>query len=309
VSRRVAVIDVGTNTVLLLVAERRGDTFAALSERAEITRLGRGVDRSGELAPDAIRETAGVLARFAAEARGLGAQAIACVATSAARDARNGAAFFEAARAAAGISPEVISGEEEARLVHASAWRDFGAPGRPLAVVDVGGGSTEFTWGDGPSPRGRESLQIGAVRLAERCPTADPMGRTGLEALRDAAAGALRGLARLLPALAGARLVAVAGTVTTLAAVEQALPAYDAARVHGSTLALGRVEALLERMAGMTVEARRRLPGMEPKRADVIVAGGAILVEAMRATGFRELVVSDRGVRWGLLWDRFGEGA
>jgi exopolyphosphatase/guanosine-5'-triphosphate,3'-diphosphate pyrophosphatase len=90
--------------------------------------------------------------------------------------------------------------------------------------------------------------------------------------------------------------------------VEQALPAYDAARVHGSTLALGQVEALLERMAGMTVEARRRLPGMEPKRADVIVAGGAILVEAMRATGFRELVVSDRGVRWGLLWDRFGEG-
>jgi exopolyphosphatase/guanosine-5'-triphosphate,3'-diphosphate pyrophosphatase len=134
------------------------------------------------------------------------------------------------------------------------------------------------------------------------------MGRTGLEALRAAAAGALRGLAGLLPALAGARLVAVAGTVTTLAAVEQALPAYDAARVHGSTLALGQVEALLERMAGMTVEARRRLPGMEPKRADVIVAGGAILVEAMRATGFRELVVSDRGVRWGLLWDRFGEG-
>lgn len=303
---RFAAIDVGTNTVLLLVAERRGPGFAALSERAEITRLGRGVDRRGELDPEAIRETVEVLARFAAEARALGASGIACVATSAARDAANGAAFFEAARAAAGLVPQVISGAEEARLVHRSAWRDFGAPGRPLAVVDVGGGSTEFTWGDGPSPRGRESLQVGAVRLAERGLAADPPGKGGLAALRSAAAEALRGLPPLSTAIAGSRLVAVAGTVTTLAAVEQALPAYDAERVHGSRLALDRVEALLEMMADLTVEERRRLPGMEPKRADVIVAGGAILAEAMRATGFREVTVSDRGVRWGLLWDRFG---
>jgi exopolyphosphatase / guanosine-5'-triphosphate,3'-diphosphate pyrophosphatase len=305
-SGRFAAIDIGTNTVLLLVAERRGPAFAALSERAEITRLGRGVDRRGELDPEAIRETVEVLARFAAEARALGAAGIACVATSAARDAGNGPAFFEAARAAAGLVPEVISGAEEARLVHRSAWRDFGAPGRPLAVLDVGGGSTEFTWGDGPSPRGRESLQIGAVRLAERGLASDPPGRGGLAALRSAAAEALRGLSRLSTAIAGSRLVAVAGTVTTLAAVEQALPAYDGERVHGSRLALDRVEALLEMMADLTVEERRRLPGMEPKRADVIVAGGAILAEAMRATGFGELTVSDRGVRWGLLWDRFG---
>ncbi len=305
-SSRFAAIDVGTNTVLLLVAERRGPAFAALSERAEITRLGRGVDRRGELDPQAIRETVEVLARFAAEARALGAAEIACVATSAARDAANGRAFFEAARATAGLVPEIISGAEEARLVHRSAWRDFGAPGRPLAVLDVGGGSTEFTWGDGPSPRGRESLQVGAVRLAERGLAADPPGKGGLAALRSAAAEALRGLSPLSTAIAGSRLVAVAGTVTTLAAVEQALPAYDGGRVHGSRLALDRVEALLEMMADLTVEERRRLPGMEPRRADVIVAGGAILAEAMRAIGFRELTVSDRGVRWGLLWDRFG---
>ena len=303
---RFAAIDVGTNTVLLLVAERRGPGFAALSERAEITRLGRGVDRRGELDPEAIRETVEVLARFAAEARALGASGIACVATSAARDAANGAAFFEAARAAAGLVPEVISGAEEARLVHRSAWRDFGAPGRLLAVLDVGGGATEFTWGDGPSPRGRESLQVGAVRLAERGLAADPPGKGGLAVLRSAAAEALRGLSPLSTAIAGSRLVAVAGTVTTLAAVEQALPAYDGERVHGSRLALDRVETLLEMMADLTVEERRRLPGMEPRRADVIVAGGAILAEAMRATGFREVTVSDRGVRWGLLWDRFG---
>jgi len=316
-SERYAAIDVGTNTVLLVVAERRGPLFLPVVERAEITRLGRGVDRSGALDAAAIRDTAEVLARYAAEARSLGARAIACVATSAARDARNGAEFFAEARAAAGLVPEVISGTEEARLVYRSAWRDFGlgggpglAPGLPLAVLDVGGGSTEFTWGDGPSPRGRRSLQVGAVRLTERHVTADPMGAAGLRALRSAAAEALRGLSRLegIADLAGARLVGVAGTVTTLAAVEQALPAYDAERVHGSALSIDQIDGLVERLAAMTLEARRRLPGMEPKRADVIVAGGAIVAEAMRATGFARLTVSDRGVRWGLLYDRFGGG-
>jgi len=304
VTRRFAAIDVGTNTVLLLVAERRGTGFAPLAERAEITRLGRGVDRSGRLDPAAIRETVEVLARYAAEARSLGAEGIACVATSAARDASNGEEFFSGAERAAGVRPEVISGEEEARLVYESAWRDFGGPA--LAVLDVGGGSTEFTWGDGPAPRGRLSLQVGAVRLAERHPVADPPGAAGLAVLRAAAAEALRPLAGAGAARAGARLVGGAGTEPTLAAVEQALPAYDAERVHGSALSLDRIEALLGRMAAMPVEARRRLPGMEPKRADVIVAGCVLVLEAMHATGFDRLTVSDRGVRWGLLHDRFG---
>ncbi|HET7753508.1 MAG TPA: Ppx/GppA family phosphatase, partial [Anaeromyxobacteraceae bacterium] len=174
--RRAAAIDVGTNTVLLLVAEEApGGTFRPVCERAEITRLGRGVDRSGRLDPAAIRDTVDVLAAYAAEARALGATRIACVATSAARDAGNGAEFFDAAFARAGVRPEVISGEEEARLVYASAWRDFGGvDAGGLAVVDVGGGSTELTWGDGERPRGRVSLQIGAVRLTERVITTDP---------------------------------------------------------------------------------------------------------------------------------------
>jgi len=312
---RFAAIDVGTNTVLLVVAERGAGGLAPVVERAEITRLGRGVDASGLLAPEAIRETVEVVARYAAEARALGARAIACVATSAARDAANGAAFFDATRDAAGIAPEVISGEEEARLVYGSAWRDFGLGGAglpaglPLAVLDVGGGSTELTWGDGPEPRGRLSLQLGAVRLTERHPAADPPGAAGLAALRAAAAAILDPALRPLQGLAelpGARLVGVAGTVTTLAAVGQALPRYDAARVHGSSLSLDEVEALCERMAALALPARQRLPGMEPKRADVIVAGGAVVSEAMRATGFDRLTVSDRGVRWGLLHDRFG---
>jgi exopolyphosphatase/guanosine-5'-triphosphate,3'-diphosphate pyrophosphatase len=315
---RFAAIDVGTNTVLLLVAERRGDGFAPLVERAEITRLGRGVDRTGRLDTGAIRETVEVLARYANEARGLGAAIVACVATSAARDARNSAEFFDAARTAAGLVPEVIAGEEEARLVYRSAWRDFGAPGSRLAVLDVGGGSTEFTWGDGPAPLGRRSLQVGAVRLTERVVDSDPVGKAGLERLRASAGDALRELRGLDAAGnepppyetgfvgAGARLVAVAGTVTTLAAVWQALPVYDAERVHGSQLSLPELEALFDRLGALTVAERARLPGMEPKRADVIVAGCAIVIEALRATGFRRLTVSDRGVRWGLLYDRLG---
>jgi exopolyphosphatase/guanosine-5'-triphosphate,3'-diphosphate pyrophosphatase len=303
---RYAAIDVGTNTVLLLVAERRQGGFQALVERADITRLGRGVDRTRRLDPNAVRETVEVLARYAAEARGLGVRQIACVATSAARDAVNGADFFRAARAAADLVPEVVSGEEEARLVWVSAWRDFGGAGQSLAVMDVGGGSTEFTWGDGPEPRGRSSLQVGAVRLTERVVETDPVGEAGLARLRGAAREALAPLGALRPSPRPARLVAVAGTVTTLAAVRQALPRYDPERVHGSSLSLGELEDLFERLGALTVAQRAHLPGMEPKRADVILAGCAVLCEALPLLGFDRLTVSDRGVRWGLLHDRFG---
>ncbi|WP_242360644.1 MULTISPECIES: Ppx/GppA phosphatase family protein [Anaeromyxobacter] len=304
-TERFAAIDVGTNTVLLTVAERRGATLAPVVERAEITRLGRGVDASGRLDAAGIRETVAALAAYAAEARALGAEIVACVATSAARDASNGAEFFAAARAAAGLVPEVISGDEEARLVYASAWRDFGGAG-PLAVLDVGGGSTEFTVGEGPAPRARTSLQVGAVRLTERHVRGDPPSSAELAVLRDAAREALGPLREMIAGLGPARLVGVAGTVTTLAAVEQALPAYDAERVHGATLTLAAADALLARLAALTVRARAALPGMEPKRADVILAGAVIVVEAMRAAGFERLTVSDRGVRWGLLHDRVG---
>ncbi len=299
---RWATIDVGTNTVLLLVAERRGAALVPVLERADITRLGRGVDATGRLDPAAIRETVAVLAGYARAARDLGAPIVACVATSAARDAANGAEFFEAARAAAGIVPEVIAGEEEARLVWTSAWRDFGRAGEPLAVLDVGGGSTELSFGEGPAPRGRTSLQVGAVRLTERHVRSDPPSAEEVARLRAAARDAVRPLAWM--DARGGRLVGVAGTVTTLSAVAQALPTYDAERVHGAALALAEVERLVGTLAALTVRERAALPGMEPKRADVILAGALVVAEAMRATGFDRLTVSDRGVRWGLLYDR-----
>jgi exopolyphosphatase/guanosine-5'-triphosphate,3'-diphosphate pyrophosphatase len=303
---RVAAIDVGTNTVLLLVAEAGGGGAVALAERAEITRLGRGVDATGRLDPAAMAETLGVLVAYAAEARRLGASAIDCVATSAVRDSANGGQFLEAVRAAAGFTPRLISGDEEARLVWTSAWRDFGAGqgGARLAVLDVGGGSTEFTFGDAALPGGRRSLQVGAVRLTERHVGADPIGPETLGSLRRAARAALLPLAGMVGGGRGDgdRLVGVAGTVTTLAAVEQALPAYDAGRVHGSSLTRVQIEGLVERLAALPLAQRAQLPGMEPKRADVIVAGAVVVAEAMALTGFETLTVSDRGVRWGLVY-------
>jgi exopolyphosphatase / guanosine-5'-triphosphate,3'-diphosphate pyrophosphatase len=268
------------------------------------------VDASGRLDPAAIAATVAVVAEFAREARALGAAEIACVATSAARDAANGEEFFREARAAAGVSPEIIGGDEEARLVYASARRDFAPPqargerSALLAVLDVGGGSTEFIVGDGEVPDVRTSLQVGAVRLTERHVRGDPPAAAELAAVRDGARAALAPLSAWAGRVRGARLVGVAGTVTTLAAVEQALPSYDPERVHGSTLGLDRIEALVSRLAGMTVKDRAALPGMEPKRADVILAGAIVVAEAMSATGFGVLTVSDRGVRWGLLYDR-----
>ncbi|HYD43063.1 MAG TPA: Ppx/GppA phosphatase family protein [Anaeromyxobacter sp.] len=300
-ARRFATIDVGTNTVLLLVAERRGDALVPVVERAEITRLGRGVDATGRLDPAAIRDTVAVLVAYAREARALGVEGIACVATSAARDAANGAEFFAAARDEAGLAPEVIPGNEEARLVYVTAHRDFTGP---LAVLDVGGGSTEFIVGEGAAPRARVSLQVGAVRVTERHVHAHPIAPAELAAMREDARRSFVALSDLRPA-AGARLVGVAGTVTTLSAVAQALPRYDGEKVHGASLALAEIEGLVERMARLPVAGRAALPGMEPKRADVIVAGAIVVAEAMRAAGFSELTVSDRGVRWGLLYDRF----
>jgi exopolyphosphatase/guanosine-5'-triphosphate,3'-diphosphate pyrophosphatase len=149
------------------------------------------------------------------------------------------------------------------------------------------------------------SLQLGAVRLTERHVHTHPIPPAQLAAMREEARRTLAAIAELRPA-PGARLVGVAGTVTTLSAVAQALPRYDGEKVHGARMTLGEVDALLERLASLPVAERAALPGMEPKRADVIVGGAVVVAEAMRAAGYSELVVSDRGVRWGLLYDRFG---
>ncbi len=304
---RYAAIDVGTNSVLLLVAERTAPgRFEAVCERAEITRLGRGVDTARRLAPEAVEETLRVLEAFAKDAREHGAKGVVVSATSAARDASNGRAFLDAVKARTGLTVEIISGDEEARLSFASAWADFGGQG-PLLVLDIGGGSTEFIFGDAKGqPSFRRSFDVGAVRLTERHLRGDPPAEPELATV-DAA---LRETFAALPRPPSAfRFVGVAGTVTTLCAIAKKVEPYDAAAVHGAALTFSEVDALVTRLAQLPLALRRTLPGLQPKRADVIVAGGLVLRAAMRAVGAPAVTVSDKGLRWGLLVDRFGSAA
>jgi len=303
---RYATIDVGTNSVLLLVADRQPDgRFHAVQERAEITRLGRGVDQSHRLSPEGMETTLQVLHDFATEARHLGAEAIAVSATSAARDAENGAEFLAAARSRAGVTVEIIPGELEAQLSFTAAYADFGrSAGGPLVVVDIGGGSTEFIYGDlSGKVTFRHSFDVGAVRMTERYVRADPPSvedRARVEThLRET-------FAALPPCPPNAQLVGIAGTVTTLFTVRHAIEPYDAERVHGGQLSLAALDTLVSQLCQQPLAERQKLPGLQPKRADVIPAGALILRECLRALGMERCLVSDRGLRWGLLTHRFG---
>jgi exopolyphosphatase/guanosine-5'-triphosphate,3'-diphosphate pyrophosphatase len=301
---RFAAIDVGTNSVLLLVAERQPDgRFVAVEERAEITRLGKGVDQTKTLAPDALKATLDVLERYAKDARQLGAQSIVVSATSAARDASNGREFLDGAKARAGLEVEIISGDEEARLSFASAHADFGG-GQPLIVLDIGGGSTEFIYGDAAGAIGfRKSFDIGSVRLTERSIRNDPPAPAELQAAEVMLASTF---ATLPPPPRGARLVAVAGTATTICSVARRIEPYDPNVVHGAVLTLDELDATVNRLTSLPTDLRKTLPGLQPKRADVIVAGGLVFRAALKAVGVTEVTISDRGLRWGLLADRFG---
>lgn len=301
---RYAAIDVGTNSVLLLVAERQADgRFTAVEERSEITRLGKGVDQTRTLSPEALETTLKVLERFAQEARDLGAKGIVATATSAARDATNGQVFLEGARARAGLEVEIISGDEEARLSFASAFSDFGGE-RPLVVLDIGGGSTEFIYGGVTGELTfRRSFDVGSVRLTERQVKADPPAQAELEAIDVLLAQTFAGLPT---PPAGFKMIGVAGTVTTLCAVARRVEPYDPTLIHGATLELEEIDAALTRLASLPTSLRKTVPGLQPKRADVIVAGGLIFRAAMHALKVTEVTVSDRGLRWGLLADRFG---
>jgi exopolyphosphatase / guanosine-5'-triphosphate,3'-diphosphate pyrophosphatase len=300
---RVATIDIGTNSVLLLVAEAardRADALSPILERATVTRLGEGVDRNRRLLDTACERTLACLTDYAAELRRLGVTVLDAVGTSAMRDAEGGQAFVTRATELLGVAPRVIDGNEEARLTFAGALSGLPQTGA-VTVFDIGGGSTEIVIGS-RSTTGRQiaaaiSLNIGSVRLFERHMKSDPPSAAEVELVERDILAALADAPR---PEASATLVGVAGTVTQLAALELQLARYDAARVHGYTLTQSAVERLAAQLASLDVAQRRALPGMEPSRGDVIGVGGAIARAVLQWSGATELVVSDRGVRWGL---------
>lgn len=296
---RVAAIDIGTNSVLCLVAEK-APTLRALSDQARVTRLGQGVDATGHLSDEAVERTLACLTDYAATIRELKAERVEAVATSAMRDAKGGDAFLTRAEEILGCRPAVISGEREAQLSFDGALTGLDPEGK-VAVFDVGGGSTEIIVGrriprTDATLHTAVSIDVGAVRLTERHITSDPPTLEEVEAIRHDVRAALKAA----PKLDDLPLVAVAGTVTSLAAIAYEVHPYDGRRVHGALLSADLIDELLERLRGMTLEQRRDIAALDPRRADVIVAGATIVSEVCRYAGAPRVIVSDRGVRWGL---------
>jgi exopolyphosphatase/guanosine-5'-triphosphate,3'-diphosphate pyrophosphatase len=302
-ARRYAVIDVGTNSVKLHVGERRADgVWQKVVDRAELTRLGEGLEEAGHLNAEPIERTVESIALMADEARRNGALTIAAVGTAGLRIAPNSAALVQAVRARCGVEIEVISGEEEGRLGYLAVRSGLGLAQGSLVVFDAGGGSTEFTFGHGELIDERFSLSVGAVRFTERY-------GLGSVVSEDVLAMALEAMAADLTRLDGRPrpdvLVAMGGTVTNLAAVEHGLAAYDPDVVQGTVIDRAEIDRQIELYRTRTVEERRRIVGLQPKRADVILAGACIVRTVMAKLGCESLTVSDRGLRHGLLVDRF----
>lgn len=299
---RLATIDLGTNTVRLLVVESMGGTWHALHQTQRVTRLGEGQAAAGRLLPEPMRRTAAVVGEFCRAARERGAEALRIVATSAVREAPNRDEFVARLEAETGERVDVVSGEDEARLTLKGVTSGLPGLGPSFVLFDIGGGSTEFVLARAGAPAAAVSLRLGVVSLQEEWGERGPVRWERFTRMREHVE---RRLVDEVPAVilaAGAEeLVGTAGTVTTLAALDLDVPAYDAARVHGHRLTRATVERLLARLGALGVEERARLPCLEPGRADVIVPGIAICLATMTCFHRDALVVSDRGLREGIL--------
>ena len=281
---RVAAIDQGTNTTRLLVADVEDGRLSEVVRRTEITRLGEGVDERRRLLPLPIARVRNCLTAYRREAERLGAERTLLVATSAVRDAENGEAFLGEVEWSYGFTTQLLSGDEEAELM----LRGFGAIGPGTLVLDIGGGSTELVTADS-----RTSLDVGAVRLTERFLHGDPPKREELEACAEQ-------VRALLPGLEASSAVGVAGTITTLAALDLGLDEYDRERVHGHELSRAGVERQLERLAALPLTERREVPALEPERAPVIVAGAVIAREVLAGYGLEGYRVSEHDILDGI---------
>ncbi len=297
---RHAVIDIGTNTLLLLVVEAGADgALTPLVDLCRFGRLGKGLDASGKLADDAIAKSLDICREYRRVMDEHGVSAPAIVGTQALREASNAAAFREPAEAILGATIEIIAGKREAELAFGAVAHTFpDLAGSRFVVVDVGGGSTELiATQDGKTVASAVSVPIGAVRLTERYLKSDPPTPEQLAALRTDVDARLATLE--LPR--GVPLIGTAGTATTLAAVHLALGTYDPARVTGLRLAPAEVDAQLVRLAAMPVAQRRAVVGIPTERADVIVAGVAIYAAALARVAAPVMITCDRGIRWGVV--------
>ncbi|WP_433533384.1 exopolyphosphatase [Micromonospora sp. CA-263727] len=306
-----AAIDCGTNSIRLLIAdlpEPAGEPVAVplvdLSRRMEIVRLGQGVDATGRLAPEAIERTRVALADYAAEIEKLGVERVRMVATSATRDAANAADFRAMVEQTLGVAPEVVSGDEEARLSFIGAVRGLPTEMRsPYLVVDIGGGSTEFVVGGRAGQVDAAiSVDIGCVRMTERHLHGDPPGLAEIAAAQADIAVAVDRALVAVPGRAAATLVGLAGSVTTVVAIAQGLTGYDPSRIHHARVSYERVAEVTAELLAMTREQRLAIPVMHPGRADVIGAGALVLRVIMERAGLASVVASEHDILDGIAW-------
>jgi len=298
---RLASIDIGTNSVKLLIADfQNGNINNVLIERPIITRLGQGVNETGELTTEAMSRTLKVLGDFKAECESLGVQKIVAVATSAMRDASNRDIFLQDFADQIGVSLQIASGDEEAELTFIGTCSDPALRSKKLLLVDVGGGSSEFISGENGIIENRFSINTGCVRLTEEFLRSDPVDSLELQ----------KAFQKLIPLLYGhlskiymedRELVGVGGTITTLAAIHQELDEYNSNSIQGYVLQKEDIVRLLTYLKRMTLEERRKVKGLPPQRADVIVAGAAIFSTIMEILKSREIIISTRGLRYGAL--------
>jgi exopolyphosphatase/guanosine-5'-triphosphate,3'-diphosphate pyrophosphatase len=299
-----AVIDVGTNSVKFHIGERLADgTWRTVVDRAEVTRLGEGLSETRAIAPAAIERTATAIAGMAEEAKRHGAQAVVAVGTMGMRSATNSDAFIGLVRERAGVTIEVIPGTEEGRLAYLAVKAGLGLGEGRLVIFDTGGGSTQFTFGHGTVVDEQYSLDIGAVRLTDQYGLG---GRLGPEQLRAALDAIAAEFSRLDGVPSPDALVGMGGAVTNMTAVMHGLATYDPDVVQGSVLTRSEVDRQIDLYRSRDVAGRRQIVGLQPKRADVILAGACVVRTVMMKLGRDALTVSDRGLRHGLLVDRFG---
>ena len=295
-SHRVAVIDIGSNSTRLLIADVESGRVSEVERQSRVTRLGRGVDLSGQLSAEAIEAACDAIADYVEICRETGVEKVEAIATSAVRDASNGSAFVAELRERFALSARVLDGEEEARLTYLGATCEH-SPSEPTLVVDIGGGSTELIVGTGEEVAFHTSLQAGVVRHSERHISSDPPTALELEALATDFRSLIESATVAAPAATAG--IAVAGTPTSLASVEIGLEPYDPKQVHGHTLTLPTIQRLLSQLASAPLSKRVEIRGLHPDRAPNIVAGVVILVETMRAFGLEQIAVSEHDILYG----------
>ncbi len=298
---KVASIDIGTNTILLLIAEVEDGKIRPLYEIETVVRLGEGLQKKGMLLQEAMDRAIQTLAQYLKRSQEMGVQEIFAAGTSALREAKNSEDFLKLAKGKLGLSIEVISGEEEAQLSFLAVAKDLQEREKPVLVVDVGGGSTEFILGKGDRIDEWVSLPIGSVRFTEQFLRSDPVREEEWGKMERRIRELLAGVPR---SRREASMVAVGGTATTLASVEQGLEDFIAEKIHHYVLGREALKNQLLLYRSKTIEERKKIPGLPPARADVILAGGAILYLAMEELQYPAVLISCHGVRYGLVYKK-----